>query len=225
MRGQWRLAPLVEIAIGVVILLAIGLGVVLALSGCGSDAHFRTARVLYTGVDVADSVVATMVDAECVAGCHEADASCQARCDERADSFEGAARAIEVSRRLVLGAIGALLAAEEEGEDPPDLRERLSCAAASLILVADAMRVAQIDLPVAVEVAINVTLTYGGIARTSVLEMCRGLDEIEPIGQHGETPVPARDAGASVDAGTSAVRDPWQVRSQLAAALDALGGA
>lgn len=35
MRGQWRLAPLVEIAVGLAILLAIGLGVVLALSGCG----------------------------------------------------------------------------------------------------------------------------------------------------------------------------------------------
>lgn len=217
--------------VGLVVLLV--LAAATAISGCSTPVRYGVSRALYTAVDVADTAVDWHLDRVCPDPCVD-DAACTARCDAAAAEAEPIERAIAAARRLVLGAIGALLAAEEDGEDPPDLRERLSCAAGALILVVDALEVADVELPVALETGIGVVLTWGGIARSQALGECRGLDDqTDPTRAEGETPppVPDRDAGfeAPSVAPTGAVRDPWSgsrrvVAVHLAGALDAIGG-
>lgn len=201
----------------------------LPMLGCGSDAHYRTARVLYTATDVADVLVEHEIDSVCRDGCHELDVACRQRCDEQIARFEPAVRAVEVARRMVLAAIGALLAAEEDGDDPPGLRERLACAAGSLILVADALRVAELELPEAVELGIEAVIRFGGVARSSAVGECRGLDDqaAPDAGQRGETSAPTRDAGTWTPAGpaTGAGGARRTTRVRLSAALESIGGA
>lgn len=163
----------------------------LGVVGCAGSARFTLARTLYTSVDAADTALAAIVDETCTEGCHEADATCRQRCEEQADRLEPAVTAVETARRFVLGAIGALLAAEEDGDDPPELRERLSCAAASLILVVYAVDRLGLDMPEWLSIGINATLTYGGIARSQVFDRCPGLDDQQdPTHVRHERPAP-----------------------------------
>ena len=210
MRGQWRLGPLVEIVVAIAVLLVIGVVVVLALSGCNSRTRYLAAQTTWSAVEAADELGARQYSSVCP---HERPTPEElANCREtirRLDTlipigerFVSLATATRVVRDTATAAMLALWAAEQ-GEEPRDLRTRLSCLAAALHVLAIGFESLHVELPVVMEQALTAIVAYGGVARDFVLGECPGWDGSgDP--PHGETPPPTRDGGHS---GTT--RDPF----------------
>ncbi|MCC7542340.1 MAG: hypothetical protein IT379_39345 [Deltaproteobacteria bacterium] len=218
MRRAWWLPVVLEAAlwtVGAIVLAAI---VVTAISGCDTSTRYAAARLTWSAAEIADDVAHTQYETICPTSGAPYTSQQLAECRVRLERltrlipldaghtrYISLARAVRVTRDTAAAAVLALWAAEE-GDAPRDLRERLSCAATALQVLAQAFRELELELPVVAEQALTALVPYGGTARAFALGECPGVDDVATGPPRGETPAPTPTRDAGTDAGA---RDPW----------------